>query len=94
MVERSAVNRNVGSSNLPRGANFSHFFYLKYAHKTKIPRSLRGRVVGHKSSEGSFMEVALAAIPLRQLLRYLVGVAYQYFVSEVVVLSHADKIVH
>ena len=40
------------------------------------------------------MEAALAAIPLRQLLRYLVGVAYQYFVREVVVLSHADKIVH
>ena len=39
------------------------------------------------------MGVALAAVPLRQLLRYLVGVTYQYFVHEVVVLSHADKIV-
>jgi hypothetical protein len=32
------------------------------------------------------MGVALAAVPLRQLLRYLVGVTYQYFVREVVVL--------
>lgn len=38
------------------------------------------------------MGVALAAISLRRLLRCLVGVAYQYFVRELVGLSHTDKI--
>jgi hypothetical protein len=63
---------------------FACLFYLKYAHTTKRPRSLPGSVVGYKSSEGRFTGIALAAIPLRQLLRYLVGVAYQYFVGEAV----------